>query len=215
MDGAHDLGGRQGFGPVDRAGEDDAFHTGADARAYGLTVSLRAERAYPVDWFRHVRELIDPVDYLTRPYFDQWLQTAAAMAVDAGDLSMGEIRSGKAEVIGRTVEPLRPDDVRAMLRAAPDFSRPLDTAPGFGKGDAVRTALLAGPGHTRLPAYARGRRGIVHACRGAHIFADDAARGGERAEHLYTVGFEAAELWPEGGRDRVFLDLWEPFLERA
>ena len=33
---------------------------------------------------------------------------------------------------------------------------------------------------------------------------------------LYSVVFQAADLWPEAGgrRDRVFLDLWESYLER-
>ena len=37
-----------------------------------------------------------------------------------------------------------------------------------------------------------------------------------RSEPLYTVGFNAAELWPEaeGRRDSVFLNLWESYVER-
>ena len=41
------------------------------------------------------------------------------------------------------------------------------------------------------------------------------AQGKEEAQHLYSVVFDAQELWPEAGagRDRVFLDLWESYLE--
>ena len=37
------------------------------------------------------------------------------------------------------------------------------------------------------------------------------------ADHIYSVVFEAGALWPEAAdrRDRVFLDLWEPYLEQA
>ena len=217
MDGVHDLGGKEGFGPVDRAHEDEAYHSEADARAYALTVSMRAERAYPVDWFRHVRETIDPVDYLTRPYFDQWLQTAVAMAIDAGDLAMVEVATGKADSLARTPAPMSPEDVRTMLTTAADFERAVADPPAHAVGDRVRTAAHGHPGHTRLPAYARGAEGEVVAHRGAHVMPDDAARGIERADHLYTVAFARGDLFPEaaGSADRVHLDLWESYLAPA
>lgn len=220
MDGVHDLGGKQGFGPVDRGGEDEAYHSEADARAYALCVSMRAERAYPIDWFRHVRERIDPVDYLTRPYFDQWLQTAIAMAIDAGDLSMGEIATGspaKASDGARIPAPMTPADVRAMLATPAIFEREADAPPAFAAGARVRTARHGHAGHTRLPAYARGATGEIAAHRGAHLMPDDGARGLDRAEHLYTVAFQRGDLFPEAADspDRVHLDLWESYLEPA
>ena len=51
-----------------------------------------------------------------------------------------------------------------------------------------------------------------------YIFPDAHAHGrGERPEVLYTVGFEATELWGKGaeGRGRVYVDLWESYLEPA
>ena len=218
MDGIHDLGGREGFGPIDRSHEDEPYHSAADARAYALTVSMRAERDYPIDWFRHVRETIEPVDYLTRPYFDQWLQTAAALAIDAGDLSEAEIESGRASgALQRQTAPIRPADVRAALTTPVDFERAVDAAPGFAEGDTVRAQNEGRPGHTRLPAYARGKAGRILAHRGAHLLPDAGARGEHRAEHLYTVAFRSADLWPEADRpgDEVMIDLWESYLERA
>ena len=69
--------------------------------------------------------------------------------------------------------------------------------------------------HTRMPRYVRGRRGRVHVCHGAFLVPDESALGRELAEPLYTVGFLAADLWPEAGtrNDRVFVDLWERYLE--
>ena len=217
MDGIHDLGGKQGFGPIDRAHEDDPYHTEADARAYALSVSLRAERGYPVDWFRHTRENMDPVDYLTRPYFDQWLQTTLAMAIDSGDLSMVEVATGAPEAPARKPAPLTPDTVRAMLTTPANFERPSASPPAFAPGDRVRTAMRGHSGHTRLPAYARGCTGTVIARRGAHLMPDDGARGVERAEPLYTVAFARGDLFAEaaGSPDRVHLDLWERYLARA
>jgi hypothetical protein len=49
------------------------------------------------------------------------------------------------------------------------------------------------------------------------VLADASARGEKRGEHLYTIGFASADLWPEakGRDDRVFVDLWESYLEPA
>jgi nitrile hydratase subunit beta len=90
-------------------------------------------------------------------------------------------------------------------------------APRFALGATVRCRLDGGSGHTRLPGYVRGRAGVIHAHHGGHVFADASARGEERGEHLYTVGFASADLWPEakGSADRVFVDLWESYLESA
>ena len=217
MDGIHDLGGREGFGPVDRHGEDLAFHAPWEARVMGMVRAMSRPRDWSIDWFRHCRELIDPVDYLTRPYYDQWLQTYGAMMVNSGVVTVDELASGKSD--GRDaglVPPASPDSVGDGKAALLRFDRPIDDAPKYAVGDAVRAIGHGASGHTRLPAYARGRRGTVHASRGAHVFPDAKAVGEDRAEPLYTVAFDAAELWAEaaGRRDRVYVDLWESYLER-
>jgi len=214
MDGVHDLGGKQGFGPVNRDHEDDPYHSDADARAYALSVSIRGAGGYPIDWFRHVRENIDPVDYLTRPYFDQWLQTVVAMAIDGGDLEMVEVATGTAQGAASARQPMTPGEVRAMLATPANFERPAEDAPAHAIGARVRTAAQGHSGHTRLPAYARAATGTVIAHRGAHLMPDDGARGVDRAEALYTVAFARGDLFPEaaGSPDKVHLDLWESYL---
>ncbi len=79
------------------------------------------------------------------------------------------------------------------------------------------TSAHGNSGHTRLPQYARGRRGTVQACNGAHVFPDLSAEGVEVHQHLYNVMFAASELWPEaeGSKDKVYLDLWESYLREA
>jgi len=80
----------------------------------------------------------------------------------------------------------------------------------------VRAKALGTAGHTRLPAYARGRAGRIAHCRGHHVLPDANARGQDLAEPLYTVAFAAAELWPEAAssKDEIMIDLWESYLER-
>ena len=77
------------------------------------------------------------------------------------------------------------------------------------------TRTIHQAGHTRLPRYARGKRGTVAAHRGGHVFPDANAHGlGEQPQHVYSVRFDAGELW--GGvaepDQHVCLDLWESYL---
>jgi len=218
MDGIHDLGGKQGFGPIDVGEKDEPFHAAWEARLLGIVRAMTRVAPWSIDWFRYVRELIDPVDYLTRPYYDQWLQTYAAMMVNSGVATVDELASGKsAAAIPDLAPPTPPSAVAAAIRNTTRFDRELLAPPRFAVGDAVRARPHTSAGHTRLPQYARGCRGTVTAFHGAHVLPDVSALGEERAEPLYTVAFAAAELWPEATapRDRVHLDLWESYLESA
>ncbi len=217
MDGPHDLGGREGFGPVKMEDAYEPFHEPWEGRAFGMVLSAGGDAGWSIDWFRHCRELIHPIDYLERPYFDQWLQTLTAQMIEAGFLSMEEIVSWTAAArAAPDYPPATLEKITARVTNPASFAVEIDTPPQFAEGDRVRTRRFGHSGHTRLPGYARAREGTVHAHHGAHVFADASAAGEKRGEHLYTVAFEAAEPWPEAQdrRDKVFIDCWESYLER-
>ena len=88
MDGVHDLGGREGFGPVPDKDDDRPFHDDWEARAFGIIQSAAGENDWSIDWFRHCRELLVPADYMTRSYFDHWVLTLAAQMIDAGYVTL-------------------------------------------------------------------------------------------------------------------------------
>ena len=96
--------------------------------------------------------------------------------------------------------------------------RPTEREPAtpalFEVGDHVRTRVGTVDHHTRLPGYAAGRIGTIERVHGAHVFPDTNAHDlGEQPRWLYTVVFDATELWPvaEPG-NRVSIDAWEPYL---
>ena len=218
MDGIHDLGGRQGFGTIDVDEPEEPFHEPWEGRVRGMVNAMSKAPVWNIDWFRLCRELIDPVDYLLRPYFDQWIQTYAAMMVNSGIATIDEIASGHAKTHAANLRPpMTAADVQKAKKRDRNYERNNGTPPAFSVGDAVRVKKFGAPGHTRLPGYVRGRLGRIEARHGAHVFPDANAHGGERAAPLYTVGFNAAELWPEaeGRRERVFLNMWEGYLEHA
>lgn len=217
MDGIHDLGGREGYGPIDVDEPPEPFHHPWEARVLGIVRAFTRPSRYSIDWFRHVRECIGPADYLTRPYYDQWLQTYAAMMIDSGHATVEELATGRSKgPIPGIPPPMPPDEVATAKKAMARFDRETNRAPAFAAGDSVTTRAFGARGHTRLPQYARGRPGRIEIFRGFHVLPDTNMTGDGPAEPLYTVSFAAADLWPEanGRKDRVYLDLWESYLER-
>jgi nitrile hydratase len=216
MDGIHDLGGRHGFGKIDVNEPEEQFHEPWEARVRSIVNAMSRAPDWSIDWFRHCRELIDPVDYLSRPYFDQWAQTYCAMLINSGWATLEEVSTGKSD---GSVPPLPPPisakDVRAAIYSAKTFDAVIDAAPAFERGQHVRAKTIVPTGHTRLPAYVRGRQGKIADHHGAHIFPDANAVNNKYHEHLYTVEFNVTELWPEAtdSLDTVSLNLWESYLE--
>jgi hypothetical protein len=84
----------------------------------------------------------------------------------------------------------------------------------FPPGTPVRTFRHDPAHHTRLPRYARGKRGVVVEPEGRAELADVSAqgRGDAPVEQVYAVRFAARDLWGEGDH-HVVLDLWESYLE--
>src|SRR5262249_31730927 len=94
--------------------------------------------------------------------------------------------------------------------------RPPVSLPKFAVGAVVTTRTLHPAGHTRLPRYARGKRGGIAAPGGGHACPDTPAHGlGEQPQHVYSVRFEARDLWGDAAEpnQRLYLDLWESYLQ--
>ena len=139
MDGIHDLGGRQGFGEVEVDEPEEQFHAPWEARVRGMVNAMSRAPDWNLDWFRHCRELIEPADYLTRPYFDQWVQTYCAMLVNSGYATVEELANGKsAAPIAGLPEPMAPKDVKNARLGAKRYDRAIEQAPVYAPGDAVR-----------------------------------------------------------------------------
>ena len=214
MDGPHDLGGKDGYGPVDV--DAPPFREDWERRQWALSKNVPMPGG-TIDFWRHGIENMDPVTYATEPYFVKWCLNEIAHRIDQGLFTLEEVLSGTPD--GRQQPPAPALDMEgtlARLRANnADFRVEMDQPPAFANGDKVRTLNIPSPGHTRLPAYARGHEGTVIAHHGGHLYADAGARGEHAGEHLYTVEFTARELWGDDAPDTICLDLWEPYLVRA
>lgn len=212
MDGPHDLGGKHGFGPIDTTAP--PVRHAWEARQWAL--SRTVPRGAPnIDAWRHGIEQMEWSTYLSVPYFVKWGLNDLAFLVLSGTVTLDEATSCQASEPGAPAKQLSVDDVLSDNRRRNlDFSRPAPSPARFAVGDKVETARRGQAGHTRLPAYARAVPGMITAYHGAHLFPDAVSAGTEAADHLYTVAFAAQDLWGEAAdpRDRVHIDLWEPYL---
>jgi nitrile hydratase len=172
---------------------------------------------WTLDWFRHVRERIDPIDYLTRNYYDQWVQSVAATLIDNGTIQLEELLAGSRTRETSAIAKESTKSGGTAKKSLTDRNGSTVSEPAFSVGQRVRTKMSIAAFHTRLPAYVRGRIGVIEAYHGSQPLADASARGVIKPEPLYTVAFEATELWPEAQarRERVFVDAWESYLEPA
>jgi nitrile hydratase beta subunit len=206
VDGVHDLGGLDGFGPVELADSERYFEQDWERRAFRLGLGLIAALSLTGGRFRHAIERMAPEHYLSSPYYEHWLTGFATIAVESGFTTPDEL---ERRAKGRF--PLsRPD--RGVL---PEDQSPR-TEPRYSVGDDVRVRAWHPPGHTRAPRYVQGKRGTIVRFDGAHDFDDIAAHGGGSvADPLYSVRFTSRELWGEAGADGevMHVDLFERYLE--
>lgn len=110
---------------------------------------------------------------------------------------------------------LPPEMVEPLCRAGASSRVEADAASRFLAGDPVIARNMNPRGHTRLPRYARGRRGVVDCVRGTFTFPDtNAHQRGTNPQLLYSVKFSAQELWgPEAPAGQsVYLDLFDEYL---
>ena len=225
MDGIHDMGGMEGFGPVpflpdDQGRVDERWEAVAGAAIFALMRSGRTN----IDAHRHRIERLDPSRYLPIGYWGRWLAAVESATVDQGVADQAEIDELLRQLghdPASTAPPPRMQPVERLesRRNEPGFIRAVDRDRRFSVGDRV-TTLDTAPhrGHHRLPRYARGRTGTVARVYPAFTLPDAVAHDrGEQPEYLYAVGFDGRDLWgPDGDpRQICHLDLFETYLRPA
>ncbi len=216
MNGVHDMGGMHGMGPLAPEPGEPIFHHGWERRAFALTLAAGYGR-WNIDMARYARERMPPAEYLSASYYEKWLSGTTRLLLELGYVTAEELASGKASAPNREGKALRPAEVAAVLRnrRAARMDDHLVSA-RFKVGNPVRTKNLHPVGHTRLPRYARDKRGVVDRDHGVFVFPDAHAATGEKIpQRCYGVRFEAGELWgPEAGpRHAVYIDLFDAYLE--
>ena len=226
MNGVHDMGGLQGFGPVAPEADEPLFHAAWERRALGLTLAMGATGQWNIDQSRAARESLPPAQYLASSYYQIWLAGARTPDAGARPRGCGRVAHRPGPPAGGAGGP-RAARGRRRRRRWPVARRPSarPAAPAaFAVGDRVRARNRA-PSRPHAAAALRARpcrrassRPTASTCSPTPTPPDPgAAPWTEAPQWLYTVEFDGAELWGPDAEPgtRVSVEAWEPMLEPA
>ena len=217
MNGVHDVGGMDGFGPVERESGEPVFHEAWERRVFALFLPAAFAGKLAVDEFRQAIERMGPLEYLQTSYYEHWLHAFETLLVDRGLVTKDELAAGHAASGAEKSEPALPSaDLAAVVAKGLSCRNDEAPPPRFREGDVVRARNLHPTGHTRLPRYVRGRTGRIERDHGGFVFPDAvASQTGEKPQHVYSVRFSARELWGDTASesDALYIDLFDDYLE--
>jgi nitrile hydratase beta subunit len=204
MDGMHDLGGKEGFGPVRHAEGSAVVKAAWEPRAnalYSLAVRLGI---FNMDEYRHAIERMEPRHYLAAGYYERSLTGFATLCVEKGVVSREELES-----LAKGLFPLSRPGAEGRPNAFPRET--------FKVGDRVRVKNEFVSGHVRMPGYIRGKIGIVVAESPPYPFPDAAAHNLQvQDEPTYDVRFKTEDLWPQAADEAtVHVAVFQSYLEKA
>ncbi|MFZ1725593.1 MAG: hypothetical protein WAU13_02915, partial [Albidovulum sp.] len=138
MDGTHDLGGKQGFGPIP-IGDNEPFHNDWERRMWGLA-RAGILRDITIDWFRHGLERMVPADYLSFSYFNKWATNYITLMIDNGTFTENEVAKGHLTQPNAPAGPLTVTEILDRNRAGCiSFAVDIPQPPAFAPGDRVKT----------------------------------------------------------------------------
>jgi nitrile hydratase subunit beta len=191
MDGAHDLGGTLGHGPVVVELNEPVFHQAWEGLAFALNmVSIGTLRAYNADAYRHSVERVP--EYLALSYYERLLTGVTTLLVEAGVVQLPELE----DLAGGKVAVSTPV-ASAIQSGSQGFSNSELGLARFLVGDHVVVTATPTDGHTRCPAYLRGAVGVIERVYAlAHVPEVRAHSSARCREHTYAVGFDSRTLWP-------------------
>src|SRR5262245_29686293 len=94
MDGIHDLGGMDGFGPVEVERNEPVFHAPWEGRVFGMLFAVSAAGRMRTDGYRHAVERMDPAHYLRATYYERMMTGIASLLAEAGLVTRAELEAG-------------------------------------------------------------------------------------------------------------------------
>lgn len=223
MNGPHDMGGMQCYGPVQPEADEPPFHAEWERRVLAYTLAVGALGQWNIDQSRSSRESLPPVTYLTSSYYEIWRRALEAYLLLRGMVTEDELRTGRAQAPRADVPAAVPwQRLESGFESGTPYNRPEVSTARFSAGDRVRTKMINPAGHTRLPRYVRNQVGTIERVHGSFVYPDRNAATltgdiDKTPEWLYTVVFDGKDVWGADTRDdiKVSVDAWEPYLEPA
>ena len=221
MNKGHDVGGKPGFSviPFSHDLNEPVFRATWEARVFALTTAVEYLDKWNLDQARDAIEKQSPDQYFEHSYYENWLFGLEKLLIETGLVTTEELETGVADVKSdsREAAPLRVEQVESYIHH--HYPNPIGNRPvaRFKAGDSVTAMNITSRGHTRLPGYVQGKRGVIRHQQGVHALPDQNALGTIFSEHLYNVCFSANEICGsrEDPKFSVNVDLWESYLKPA
>lgn len=216
MNGAQDLGGTMGHGPIAPEADEPVFHADWEKKVFALTLAMGFYGQWNIDKGRFTRESLPPAQYLSSSYYQIWHAALSNLLAELDFVTADEVASGEKRTEARALPrgAITADEAPAILARGGPANRPETKPARFKVGDKVTTRNINPETHTRLARYLRGRTGEIAMVHGFHVLPDSSAHGhGDDPQWLYSVRFSARELWGEdrNRNDHVHADLWETY----
>ena len=214
MNGAHDLGGKHGFGPIDQS-QTENFNHPWEETVFGLTLTCGMLGQWNLDQSRYARERTDPAHYLSSTYYEHWLHGLELLLLENKLVSKEELSGEIQAATDGNNQAVAPAKAKQLVETGAPTQLKSSKGGRFELDDMVIVTNENPKGHTRVPSYVRGVAGKVVKLHGAHIYADEHARSGNKVpEHLYSVRFEGEAIWGNSAEPKsaVYIDLCEPYL---
>jgi nitrile hydratase subunit beta len=140
MNGVHDMGGQQGFGPVKREPHEPLFHADWEKRALGLTLAMGATGQWNIDLSRSARESLPPAIYLGSSYYEIWIHALEVLMLERGLVQTEELQDGQLHAPPQPVaRVLKAQDVDGVLARGAPVSCPF---PGGQSGNGQKQASV-------------------------------------------------------------------------
>jgi len=215
VDGVHDMGGMDGFGPLVPDGAN--FHADWERRVYGMARVTRVA-GLGSGMFRAAIESMPPDRYLAASYYERWLYGVERRLEQGGVLTSEDIERGLARFEAGPLPTSSDPELAERCVAVQRNGDPMvaAAAPRFRPGQRVRVRRMRPAGHTRCPRYVRGAFGVIERVHGDAALPDAVALGEDHPpEALYAVRFRSDDLFGPGEEPgfRVLVDLSESYLE--
>ena len=216
MNGVQDMGGMDNFGPINPEVDEPVFHEDWERQMFALVIALLPLGQFRVDEIRRITELIPPIQYLSSKYYEKWLISTENILLEKNIVTEGELKSGKADK-GKeplSIESIPAESIQYAMTNPMPANLDVELPAKFKSGDKILAKNINPLHHTRIPRYVRGHIGVVEKDHGVFLLPDTNAHGGpDKPEHVYTVRFEASELWGEASKDAVFIDLFDSYMD--
>jgi hypothetical protein len=87
----NDVGGMEGFPPLEQEPGEPAFHADWEAHVFTMNRALVGHGVYNLDEFRDAVERLPPQDYLEASYYERWFRAITLLLTEKGVLTAEEV----------------------------------------------------------------------------------------------------------------------------